>query len=420
MEVVKKCDRIKGETYILKGEPRVWLGCAWGCKCGKYIPYFNLPGLKAEYCSKCKSLEMIDVKNKKCVTCRKKGATFNLEGKYPLYCNDCKTQGMINVVNKRCKCGKRPCFNLEGKRPLYCSDCKEIDMVDVRSKRCASCRKKRATFNFKGGRPEYCSKCRSSEMIDVKNKRCYCGKKRANFNYPGLKAIYCNDCRLPEMTDVVTKKCATCKETQPKFNCPGKPAKYCHKCRKADMVNVVSKRCLYNDKIPGVCDQWSNPKYKGYCTHCFSHLFPNDPLTAQIKKKTYEIKVRDFINSKFDGFVHDKPLWTGNCDCTHRRRIDHRRLISNTLLCIETDENKHSSYNNQDELDRYDDLMMVFSGKWIFIRFNPNTSYLDNGKRRNPSLESRLPELEKEIQRQIKRIENSENDKMLEIVKMFY
>jgi len=30
--------------------------------------------------------------------------------------------------------------------------------------------------------------------------------------------------------------------------------------------------------------------------------------------------------SMFDGFVHDRPLYTGNCDCTHRRRVDHRLL----------------------------------------------------------------------------------------------
>ena len=26
---------------------------------------------------------------------------------------------------------------------------------------------------------------------------------------------------------------------------------------------------------------------------------------------------------------------TGNCECNHRRRIDHRKLIGNTLLCID-------------------------------------------------------------------------------------
>jgi len=275
-------------------------------------------------------------------------------------------------------------------------------------------------FNLEGGRPMYCGDCKEIDMIILTSKRCYCGKKQPNFNFFGLKAKYCSECRISGMIDVKSKKCATCKETQAYFNHPGKRPLYCSKCRSIDMIDVVSKKCVHNDTIPGVCDQRANPKYKGYCTHCFSHLFPNDPLTSQIRTKTYEIKVRDFINSKFQGFIHDKPLWTGNCDCSHRRRIDHRRLINNTLLCIETDENKHSGYDNQDEIDRYDDLMMVFSGKWIFIRFNPNTSYLDNGKRRNPSLESRLPELEKEIQKQIERIQNRENDKMLEIVKLFY
>jgi hypothetical protein len=32
--------------------------------------------------------------------------------------------------------------------------------------------------------------------------------------------------------------------------------------------------------------------------------------------------VRNAINSNFEGFLHDKPLYTGNCNCTHRRRIE--------------------------------------------------------------------------------------------------
>jgi hypothetical protein len=36
-----------------------------------------------------------------------------------------------------------------------------------------------------------------------------------------------------------------------------------------------------------------------------------------------EIMVRNIINKNFDGFIHDKPLYTGNCDCTHRSRIEH-------------------------------------------------------------------------------------------------
>ena len=51
--------------------------------------------------------------------------------------------------------------------------------------------------------------------------------------------------------------------------------------------------------------------------------------------------VRNRINQEFEGFIHDTPLYTGNCDCTHRRRIDHRKMIGNTILAIETDEFGH-------------------------------------------------------------------------------
>ena len=57
----------------------------------------------------------------------------------------------------------------------------------------------------------------------------------------------------------------------------------------------------------------------------------------------------------FEGFSHDKALFTGGCDCSIRRRIDHRILIDNTLLCVETDENQHLSYDKSDEINRYDD-----------------------------------------------------------------
>jgi hypothetical protein len=84
--------------------------------------------------------------------------------------------------------------------------------------------------------------------------------------------------------------------------------------------------------------------------------------------------VRNCINKNFEGFIHDTPLHTGNCDCTHRRRIDHRKLIGNTILAIETDEFGHRGYDKTDEDIRYDDVYMIHSGKWIFIRFNPDTN----------------------------------------------
>jgi hypothetical protein len=163
-----------------------------------------------------------------------------------------------------------------------------------------------------------------------------------------------------------------------------------------------------------------NPKYKGNCASCFQHLFPNDPLSFQIRSKTKEIAVRDYINSCFEGFQHDTSLWTGNCDCTHRRRIDHRKLIGNTLLCIETDENQHRGYDENDEEIRYDDLFMLHGGKFVYIRFNPDKFKNKDGNTLNPMISTRLPFLKIEIQKQIKRIEHDENTDLLEVIKLYY
>ena len=167
--------------------------------------------------------------------------------------------------------------------------------------------------------------------------------------------------------------------------------------------------------------------FNGYCKHCFVNLFPTHPITIQASCKTKEQVVRKFINTNFDGFLHNKPIWTGNCDCTHRRKIDHRKLIGNTLLCIETDEKQHKGYTkkyddfgNLDEEIRYDDIAMVHGGKFIFIRFNPDKFTNHKGVKINPILYLRLHKLKNEINKQIERIINDENDDLIEIIYLYY
>ena len=131
--------------------------------------------------------------------------------------------------------------------------------------------------------------------------------------------------------------------------------------------------------------------------------------------------VRDFINSRFEGFQHDKLLWYNETayNFTNKRRIDHRKLINDTILCIEIDENQHKSYSKEDEIARYNDLFMAFGSKFIIIRFNPD-EYKDNGKSCNPMLVIRLPVLGREINKQIKRIESNENTESLEVIELYY
>ena len=55
---------------------------------------------------------------------------------------------------------------------------------------------------------------------------------------------------------------------------------------------------------------------------------------------------------------------------------------------------------------------MIHSGKWVFIRFNPDGKGVD--------MVDKLDCLMQEIQMQIDRIENDENNELLEIIKLYY
>ena len=283
-------------------------------------------------------------------------------------------------------CKTIPVYNIEGESTaIYCAIHKLDNMINVKDKKCMhpGC-KTQPTYNIEGESTVlYCVTHKTDGMVDVKHKKCV---------HPGCK-------------------------TRPYYNVEGETtALYCVTHKTDGMVDVKHDKCKANYCLGTL----SNPKYKGYCSSCYQQLFPNDPLTLQVRSKTKEIAVRDFINLNFEGFQHDDPLWTGNCNCTHRRRIDHRKLIGNTLLCVETDENQHKGYDVNNEEIRYDDLYMLHGGKFIFIRFNPDKFKNKAGKNQNPMLYTRLPVLKEEIEKQIKRIENEKNNELLEIIKLYY
>jgi hypothetical protein len=353
---------------------------------------------------------------------------YNYEGeRRAFYCFEHKKENMINVKDKKCihpNCKIIPNYNYEGEtNSLYCTEHKKENMINIKSKKCihSNC-KIIPNYNYEGKTTAlYCNEHKKENMIDIKSKKCIhpnC-KKTSSYNYQGkTERLYCSEHKKENMLDIKTKKCihTNCK-IRPNYNYEGQTnGLYCSNHKLEVMVNVVNKKCKGNYCLGAS----ANPKYKGYCASCYQHLFPNDPLTLQIRSKTKEIAVRDYINLNFEGFQHDKPLWTGNCDCTHRRRIDHRKIIGNTLLCIETDENQHKDYNKTDEEVRYDDLFMLHGGKFIYIRFNPDKFKDNNGKSINPMLYSRLPILKEEVEKQIKRIENEENKELLEIIKLYY
>ena len=185
-----------------------------------------------------------------------------------------------------------------------------------------------------------------------------------------------------------------------------------------------SDRCIEHGggrRCPN-CIDWidsrgGNPKYDWYCATCFKQRFPDDPRSKVVYAHTKEIRVRNMINEHFEGFCHDitLPMWLNGCNCTHKRRVDHWKIIEGVMLAIETDEYAHRGYSRGDEAVRYEDLMMAYSGKWIYIRFNPDGE--------GPDMEDRLEVLKDAIEEQIERIQSGrrgENEDLVEITYMYY
>ena len=63
---------------------------------------------------------------------------------------------------------------------------------------------------------------------------------------------------------------------------------------------------------------------------------------------------------------------------------------------------------------------MDFTGKWIFIRFNPDKYWDSENKRRNPRMKKRLDILLKEINKHIERILCDDNEELIEIFHLYF
>ena len=257
-----------------------------------------------------------------------------------------------------------------------------------------------------------------------------CHKESANYGLIQGGHLFCKEHKTSDMVNLSSNKCQeeNC-NTVPSFGIEHGKRTHCGKHKTSDMIDLINSTC----RATWCTTQVKRPnKYDEHCTHCFKYLFPHDERTSKIRVKTKEELVRDTINENFEGFEHDKPITWNECDCTMRRRIDHRKLIDGTMLAIETDEHQHRSYDAEDEGNRYEDVFVgAHSGKWIFIRFNPD-AYTDSkgikhkgmfdskGLRNGHEVERRMKILIDEIKKQIKRITSNENTEFLEITKLFY
>lgn len=308
-----------------------------------------------------------------------KSATFAYEGNTSQYCKTHRLEGMVDVKSKRCLydgCTKRPSYGFDGNKPVYCVSHYVEGMVNVHCKHCLydAC-KKQPSYGFDGNKPVYCALHYVEGMVNVKSKRCEhdnC-KKRASFSFKGNKPQYCGLHRLKGMLNTKNKCCQyeECNK-QASFALKGNTPVYCGAHRSDEMINVLSKKC----KTEG-CDTAikSQLKYRGYCIHCFMHVFPNEKITRNYKNK--ENEVLNFIIEKFSSctIVRDRRIQDG-CSA---RRPDVLIDLGDQLIIVEVDENQHKAYDCSCENKRIMQLSQdVGHRNIVFIRFNPD-AYIENG-----------------------------------------
>lgn len=377
----------------------------------------GIPGERPTHCGKCKKDGMMNLTRERCVECKTTIPSYGIEGKKPSHCVKCKKEGMIHLGEKCKDCNKKQCYyNYEGMKAKYCVECKKENMIDVRSSKCIICKVKQPTFkNITSKLATHCGDCKEEDMFDCKSKMCEkCKKKNPIYGYE--KITHCLDCKEERMVDLKNKKCIVCNKHQASYSKEiGIPASHCKSCKPESLIDVKHKQCKNNS-----CDVRGNTKYRGYCSWCFQHLFPDNPLSKQIRNKTYESEVAIAVLERDKEYKHDKPMFLGGCDCSVRRRVDFWKIIGNTVLAIEVDEEQHKQYNSKEEELRYDDLYMAFSGKWIFIRFNPNNFKDVSGKLNRMRLKDKLPTLLEEIEKHEERIQKEQNLELLEIHRLFF
>jgi transcription elongation factor Elf1 len=123
------------------------------------------------------------------------------------------------------------------------------------------------------------------------------------------------------------------------------------------------------------CDNRGNKKYDYYCTDCFPRARPGDKRILEIRIKTKELRVLAYLKTHYGDsfFIHDKTLFTENCDCSQRRKMDiYRMLYNGRYINIEVDENMHSGYDKQNEENRKNDIVAYNTTNYIWIRYNPD------------------------------------------------
>ena len=140
-------------------------------------------------------------------------ARYNYSEKiFGISCKKHSKPDMVDIKNPKCiVCKKtRPSYNYQGEtKATHCKACSLPDMVDIKHPKCIVC-KKRANYGIPCNSPIMCYLHKKEEMIKGPNS--YCRKKDCkNKAIYGIKLpIHCESHKVDNDINLVERKCSNC------------------------------------------------------------------------------------------------------------------------------------------------------------------------------------------------------------------
>lgn len=276
-----------------------------------------------------------------------KTASFGYENETPWCCEKCTASDMISIGKKCEKCGvSQVSHGFPDKSPTHCGGCKGAGMVDLKTRMCEQCGEHKASYAQPDDeKPQYCSGCDDhATMIDILSPKCLCGNKQPTLGYPGGKEICCKDCQKPGMINIYSSRCEC--GTTATYGFPGEKPKKCISHIQQGMIDLHRKKCISG--FFGDRNASDNPVYIGYCRDCFIHLFPDEPVSKNYKRKENEVCTYLVTSFPKMQLILDKQIQGG---CSRRRPDVFLDLLTHVIV-VEVDENQHNGYDGACENTR--------------------------------------------------------------------
>ena len=368
------------------------------------------------------------------------GSAFCEHGKFKRTCKECGGSGICEHGKQKqiCKECSPKTFCEHDKYKYQCKECSPKAFCEHGKYKyqCKECSPK--AFCEHGKQKQKCKECGGSSFCEHDKIKSLCKEcSPKSFCEHGKKEYCCKECGGSQICEHDKLK-QYCKECGGSGICEhGKCKSYCRECGGSGICEH-GKYKSYCKECGGSalcksnwCETIGNPKYDHYCVYCYINLFPNKPVSVNYKTK--EKNVVDKIIALFPQFtwVADKKI-KGGCS---RRRPDLLLDMGSHIIIVEVDEHKHAEYDCSCEHKRLMELSQdVDHRPIVFIRFNPDAYTNQAGelikscwklnklgimcieKKKADEWEERVNKLIQQIQYWI----DNPNEKMVEIVELFY